>query len=67
MINKAITTLFRNLNISREEQDAYGIQSYKRAAAAYANGDIKELTLTSLYSQGSIFFLKTDFYCQFLN
>jgi acetyl-CoA C-acetyltransferase len=32
----------KKLDISREEQDAYGIQSYKRAAQAYANGDIKD-------------------------
>ena len=32
----------RKLGITREEQDAYGINSYKRAAQAYANGDIKE-------------------------
>jgi len=32
----------KKLGITREEQDAYGINSYKRAAQAYANGDIKE-------------------------
>ena len=32
----------KKLNISREEQDEYGINSYKRAAAAYENGDIKD-------------------------
>jgi len=32
----------KKLGITREEQDAYGINSYKRAAQAYANGNIKE-------------------------
>jgi len=32
----------KKLGISREEQDAYGIASYKRAAKAYENGDIKD-------------------------
>ena len=32
----------KKLNISREEQDEYGINSYKRAAATYENGDIKD-------------------------
>merc|ERR1719187_2693467 len=32
----------KKLDISREEQDEYGINSYKRAAAAYENGNIKE-------------------------
>jgi len=32
----------RKLGISRDEQDEYGIQSYKRAAQAYQNGDIKD-------------------------
>lgn len=30
------------LGISREEQDEYGVGSYKRATAAYAEGNIKE-------------------------
>ena len=30
------------LGISREEQDLYGIASYKKAAAAYAEGNIKD-------------------------
>jgi len=32
----------RKLGIGREEQDAYAIRSYKLAAAAYANGHIKD-------------------------
>merc|ERR1711953_917347 len=32
----------RELGISREEQDEYGIGSYRKAAAAYAEGNIKE-------------------------
>merc|ERR1712209_387346 len=32
----------KKLGISREEQDEYGINSYKRAAAAYADGSIKD-------------------------
>merc|ERR1712117_705291 len=32
----------KKLGISREEQDEYGVNSYKRAAAAYAAGDIKD-------------------------
>ena len=31
----------KNLGISREEQDDYGMQSYKRSAAAYANNAIQ--------------------------
>ena len=31
----------KKMGISREQQDEYGINSYKRSAAAYANGDIK--------------------------
>merc|ERR1712241_1502953 len=30
------------LGISREDQDTYGINSYKKAAAAYAEGNIKD-------------------------
>ena len=30
------------LGISRDEQDSYGINSYKKAAAAYSEGNIKE-------------------------
>ena len=32
----------KKLGISREQQDEYGINSYKKAAAAYENGDIKD-------------------------
>merc|ERR1711862_30820 len=32
----------KKLGISRAEQDEYGISSYKRAAAAYADGSIKD-------------------------
>merc|ERR1712142_1144986 len=32
----------KKLGISREEQDEYGINSYKRAAAAYESGNIKD-------------------------
>ena len=32
----------KKLGISREEQDEYGVNSYKRAAAAYSEGNIKE-------------------------
>jgi len=32
----------KKLGISREEQDEYGMNSYKRAAAAYENGNIKD-------------------------
>ena len=32
----------KKLGISREEQDEYGVNSYKRAAAAYREGNIKE-------------------------
>merc|ERR1712126_619677 len=32
----------KKLGISREEQDEYGINSYKKAAAAYADGSIKD-------------------------
>lgn len=32
----------KKLGISREEQDAYAISSYTRAAQAYQNGDIKD-------------------------
>jgi len=32
----------KKLDISRDEQDEYGIRSYQRAAQAYANGDIKD-------------------------
>ena len=31
----------KNLGITREEQDAYGIESYRRSAAAYANNVIQ--------------------------
>jgi len=31
----------KNLGITREEQDAYGIESYRRSAAAYANNIIQ--------------------------
>merc|ERR1712106_93299 len=32
----------KNLGITRQEQDEYGINSYKRAAAAYNEGNIKD-------------------------
>merc|ERR1711936_1216645 len=32
----------KKLGISREEQDEYGMNSYKRAAAAYEDGNIKD-------------------------
>jgi len=32
----------KEMNISREEQDQYAIQSYKRSAEAWANGNFKE-------------------------
>ena len=32
----------KKLGISREEQDEYGVNSYKRAAAAYSEGNIKD-------------------------
>lgn len=32
----------KEMNISREEQDAYAIQSYKRSAASWAEGKFKE-------------------------
>lgn len=32
----------KKMGISREQQDEYGLNSYKRSAAAYANGDIKD-------------------------
>ncbi|WP_194774550.1 acetyl-CoA C-acyltransferase [Pararhodonellum marinum] len=32
----------KEMNISREEQDAYAIQSYTRSAEAWKNGDFKE-------------------------
>merc|ERR1719427_1590122 len=32
----------KNLGITRQEQDEYGINSYKRAAAAYSEGNIKD-------------------------
>lgn len=32
----------KKFNISRAEQDEYAIESYKRSAQAYANGNIKE-------------------------
>ena len=31
----------KNLGISREEQDAYGMESYRRSAEAYANNQIQ--------------------------
>merc|ERR1739836_288177 len=32
----------KKLGISREQQDEYGVNSYKRAAAAYSSGHIKD-------------------------
>lgn len=32
----------KKLGITRQQQDEYGMNSYKKSAAAYANGDIKE-------------------------
>merc|ERR1719211_453853 len=32
----------KKMGISREQQDEYGMNSYKRSAKAYQNGDIKE-------------------------
>ncbi|KAG8255400.1 Acetyl-CoA acetyltransferase, mitochondrial [Homalodisca vitripennis] len=39
----------KKLNISRQQQDDYAINSYKRSALAYTNGDIAlELTPVSV-------------------
>ncbi|MFN2529382.1 MAG: acetyl-CoA C-acyltransferase [Candidatus Baltobacteraceae bacterium] len=35
----------RELGVSREEQDAYAFESHRRAAAAYASGEMKEEVL----------------------
>jgi len=32
----------KKMGITREQQDEYGMNSYKKSAAAYANGDIKD-------------------------
>lgn len=39
----------KKLNISRQQQDEFAINSYKRSALAYSNGDIaQELTPVSV-------------------
>lgn len=48
----------KELNISREMQDAYAIESYKRSAAAWANGSFKNevtpVTITGKPGQESV-------------
>merc|ERR1712227_628838 len=45
----------KKLGISREEQDEYGINSYKKAAAAYENGEYKKVNFDKFSKLATVF------------